>query len=371
MITKLAGVSESELTPPVPSSVPEPQPVLSGLTQAAIFLVVSALPNAGAERRLLEVAADVNSLVRAVGFRESPVQLTCVVSFGSRFWDRVRPVGAPRPRGLHPFVAIAGTRHDAPSTPGDVLFHIRAERADMTFELARQIMLALGDAVRVDDHVTGFRYFDSRDMLGFVDGTENPTGRSASSAAVIDPDDEPAFGSGSYVIVQKYVHDLDAWGELPTEAQERVIGRTKIDDIELGDDVQPPDSHVSLNTIVDADGTERDILRDNMPFGNAGTGEFGTYYIAYAADVAVTELMLRRMFVGEPPGAYDKILDFSTAVTGSLFFVPSLDLLEELADPTDPADPAAHPAPTPANAPSGPPLADGSLGIGSLRGSRQ
>ena len=119
-----------------------------------------------------------------------------------------------------------------------MLFHIRADRSDLTFELSRQIMAALGTAVTVNDHVTGFRYFDARDLLGFVDGTENPTGRSAAAAALIDAED-PEFAGGSYVIVQKYLHDLVAWQALSTEQQERVIGRTKVDDIELADDVQP------------------------------------------------------------------------------------------------------------------------------------
>ncbi|MFF2831787.1 Dyp-type peroxidase [Cellulosimicrobium cellulans] len=356
----------------VPADVPEPQPVLGGLTESAVFLVVSATGSPGSRARLLDVASSVNDLVRAVGFRQSAAGLTCVVGLGAAFWDAVRPPGAPRPEGLHPFRAVQGAVHDAPSTPGDVLFHVRADRADLTFELTRQVMAALGDAVRVDDHVTGFRYFDSRDLLGFVDGTENPTGRSAAGAAIIA--DGP-FAGGSHVVVQKYVHDLAAWGALPVEAQERIIGRTKLDDVELADDVQPPDSHVSLNTIVDDDGTERDVLRDNMAFGDPSTGEFGTYYIAYAADVGVVERMLDNMFVGNPPGRYDHILDVSTALTGTSFFVPSLDLLESLADdapddlgqdtPADPGPATAEPAAPPAPATTAP---VGSLAIGSLKG---
>jgi putative iron-dependent peroxidase len=251
---------------------------------------------------------------------------------------------------LHQFRALKGAVHDAPSTPGDVLFHIRADRSDLTFELSRQIMAAIGAWVTVEDHVTGFRYFDARDLLGFVDGTENPTGRGAAAAALI-AGTEPDFVNGSYVIVQKYLHDLAAWQALSTEQQERVIGRTKIDDIEIDDDVRPDNSHVTLNTILDEDGVEHDILRDNMVFGDAGAGEYGTYYIAYAAEPAVTEQMLVNMFVGKPPGNYDRILDVSTPVTGSLFFVPSLDLLESLADDEFTQTPG-----------------DGSLAIGSLKG---
>jgi len=333
-----------------PADGPEPQPVLLAFRRAAVFLVVSVNDRPGAAEKVRDAVADVNALVRAVGFRQTSAELSCVVGFGSSYWDRIRPAGAPRPAGLHELRPITGAVHDAPATPGDVLFHIRADRSDLAFELSRQIMAAIGQWVTVQDHVTGFRYFDARDLLGFVDGTENPTGRAANAAALIG-DAEPDFRNGSYVIVQKYLHDLAAWQALSTERQERIIGRTKFDDIEIDDDIRAENSHVSLNTIVDENGVEQDIFRDNMVFGDAGAGEYGTFYIAYANDPAITELMLHHMFVGQPPGNYDHILDVSTPVTGSLFFVPSLDLLETLADEEITQSPD-----------------DGSLRIGSLRG---
>ena len=313
----------------VPESPPAPQPVLEPLSAAALFLVMTAGPGAEDAVTLRDVASDVGSLVRAVGFRELAGSLSCVVGFGSEFWDRVGPSATPS--GLHPFVPLRGEVHSAPATPGDVLFHIKASRADLCFELGRLILAALGDAATVADEVHGFRYFDARDLLGFVDGTENPTGAGAGAAALIGAED-PAFTGGSYVIVQKYLHDMAAWAELSSEEQERVIGRTKLENVELDDATLPSNSHVALNTIVDDDGTEHEILRDNMPFGSLSAGEFGTYFIGYAKDPAVTEQMLRHMFLGDPPGNHDRILDFSQAATGTLFFVPSQDLLETLAD---------------------------------------
>ncbi|MFE3292361.1 Dyp-type peroxidase [Rhodococcus sp. NPDC059234] len=314
-------------------SSPTPQPVLEPLSAAALFLVVVAGPEPEDAARLLDVASDVGSLVRAVGFRELGGSLHCVVGIGSDFWDRFGAEG--RPAGLHRFVPLTGEVHSAPGTPGDVLFHIKAARADLCFELGRQIVTALGAAATVVDEVTGFRYFDARDLLGFVDGTENPTGPDAGSAALIGAED-PAFAGGSYVIVQKYLHDMAGWAALSAAEQERVIGRTKLENVELDDDVRPSNSHVSLNTLVDDDGTEREILRDNMPFGSLAAGEFGTYFIGYAKDPAVTEEMLRHMFLGDPPGNYDRILDFSSAVTGTLFFVPSRDVLESLTIASEP-----------------------------------
>ena len=211
----------------------------------------------------------------------------------------------------------------------------------------------LAGAATVVDEVHGFRFFDERDLLGFVDGTENPVGVAASTAAVVGESD-PAFAGGSYVIVQKYLHDMTSWNALATEDQEKAIGRAKLSDIEMADDVKPVNSHVALNTIVDEDGEERQILRANMPFGELGRAEFGTYYIAYAATPSVTEQMLVNMFIGNPPGNTDRILDFSTAVTGGLFFAPSADFLDDLPDPAEPSSGSRLPG-------------AGSLGIGSLK----
>ncbi|WP_285709607.1 Dyp-type peroxidase [Microtetraspora sp. NBRC 16547] len=306
---------------------PVPQQVLSPLTRAAIFLVVTVDP--GGEPVVRSLLPDLSGLQRAVGFRVPEGGLNCVTAIGSQAWDRL--IGGTRPAELHPFRELAGPVHRAVSTPGDLLFHIRAQRMDLCFGLASQIMDRLRGAVTVRDEVHGFKFFDVRDLLGFVDGTENPVGPAA-SAAVLIGDEDPDFAGGSYVIVQKYLHDLRAWNALPVEAQERVIGRTKLSDIELDDAVKPADSHVAMTTIVDPDGTERQILRDNMPFGAVGSAEFGTYFIGYARTPAVTERMLERMFLGDPPASHDRILDFSTAVTGTLFFVPSADFLDDLPD---------------------------------------
>jgi porphyrinogen peroxidase len=344
----------------------EPQAVLSPLTVAAIFLVAVVNPGSGSADAVRGLCGDLAGLIRAVGFRELEGYLSCVMGFGGQAWDRV--AGPPAPAGLHPFrEIIAGPRH-APATPGDLLFHIRASRMDLCFELATQIMARAGDAVTVVDEVHGFRYFDDRDVIGFVDGTENPTGRAAFEAAIIG-DEDPAFAGGSYVIVQKYLHDMDAWNALSAEEQEKIIGRTKLADIELDDATKPTSAHNALTTITE-NGQEVKILRDNMPFGNVGSGEYGTYFIGYARTPARTELMLQNMFVGRPQGNYDRLLDVSSAVTGNLFFVPSAPLLESLAD--DEAADTAAPAEVAADRSGEPgPARSGSLNIGSLRGDSQ
>jgi porphyrinogen peroxidase len=321
---------------PAPRSVPHPvpQPVLGPLTTVAIFLVVTVDP--GGEAVARDLLSDCAALQRSVGFRIPDGGLTCVAGVGSSAWDRL--FSGPRPAELHPFRELVGERHRAVSTPGDLLFHIRASRMDLCFELAGQIMNRLRGAVTVVDEVHGFKYFDERDLLGFVDGTENPVGEAASRAVTVGAEDQ-AFAGGSYVVVQKYLHDLQAWNAMPVEEQERAIGRTKLADIELPDSVKPSNSHLALNVITDADGTELKILRDNMPFGAAGRGEFGTYYIGYSSTPRVTERMLENMVIGHPPGNHDRILDVSTPITGSLFFVPTLDFLDDPPDPPTPPTP--------------------------------
>jgi putative iron-dependent peroxidase len=333
------------------------------LTRAAIFLVVTVNSGAANREAVRSFCGDLPALLRAVGFRDIEGNLSCVMGIGSDAWDRL--FGQPRPAELHPFREIkAGARH-APATPGDLLFHIRAKRMDLCFELAMQIMTRLGGAVSPVDEVHGFRYFDDRDLLGFVDGTENPTAQAAIDAAYIG-DEDKAFAGGSYVIVQKYLHDLAGWNTLSTETQERIIGRSKLSDIELDDSIKPTSAHNALTTISE-NGTELQILRDNMPFGNTAAREFGTYFIGYCRTPRVTEQMIENMFVGRPPGNYDRLLDFSRAVTGTLFFVPSATFLESVADDdAAAATPAAAPVAEPA--PSTTAVSDGSLGIGSLKG---
>jgi putative iron-dependent peroxidase len=338
-----------------------PQAVDARLTRAAIFLVATVNPGSDHDAAVRSLCGDLPALVRAVGFRVPNAGLSCVLGLGSDLWERA--FKTPKPKDLHPFREIRG-RHHAVATPGDVLFHIRAARTDLCFELATQIMSRFGDALSATDEVHGFSYFDERDLLGFVDGTENPVDQAAIDATIIG-DEDAVFAGGSYVIVQKYLHDMAAWNALPVEMQERIIGRTKLSDIELDDAVKPTSAHNAL-TSIEENGQPLEILRDNMPFGDAGKGEFGTYFIGYARSPRRIEQMLENMFIGRPPGNYDRLLDFSRAVTGTLFFVPSATFLETVATATSPLpdvaerEDQARPRPRSSSP-------DGSLGIGSLK----
>ncbi|KAJ6110543.1 hypothetical protein N7486_002778 [Penicillium sp. IBT 16267x] len=305
----------------------EPQRVDAPLTSSATFLVVTATNKPDSIKTIRSTLAGLDSLAKNVSIRSLNAQFACTVGIGSAIWDSL--TGLPRPSELHPFREIKGSKHTAISTPGDLLFHIRAERRDLSFEFERQLMDQLGDAVAVVDETVGFRYFDVRDLLGFVDGTANPVGPAVPSSVLVAEEDSSSQG-GSYIVVQKYTHDLASWKTLPVEVQEKIIGRTKLENVELDDAESGQRSHKTLTTIEDEDGNEHDILRDNMPFGSPGKGEFGTYFIGYTRRMWVIEKMLERMVVGDPPGLHDRILDFSTPLTGTTFFAPSASLLASL-----------------------------------------
>jgi len=343
--------------------VAEPQVVVAEPSAAGIFLVL--LIASEREDDVRDALTEVGGIRRSVGFRVPEARLGCVVGIGSDAWDRLYP-GLARPASLHRLPVYDGPVHSAPSTPGDLLFHIRAHRMDLCFELAQRLTEHLGDAATVIDEVHGFRSFDERDLLGFVDGTENPEGDGAFEAVTVTDEQDRDFAGSSYVVVQKYLHDLTAWDALSTEQQERAIGRTKLSDLEMSDEVKPPDSHIALNVIEDENGDEQDILRFNLPFGTVGTREFGTYFIGYAKDPAVIEQMLENMFYGTEDAAHDRILDFSTAITGNLFAVPTVDWLEDPPARTSDGDAAAVTGDE-ATPDERPPPTDGSLGVGSLR----
>lgn len=310
------------------------QAVQASLTKSATFLVLTINPSSlSSIKTIRSVLASVADLAKNVSLRDLNSHFSCAVGIGSDAWDALTAgTGLHRPAELRPFRAIAGARHTAVATPGDLLFHIRSDRRDICFEFERQLLSKLGGAASVVDDTQGFRYFDARDLLGFVDGTANPVGPDVPDAVLIADEDSHCAG-GSYVVVQKYVHDMQGWGGLSTEAQEAIVGRTKLDNMELDD--QPDghqQAHKTLATIEDEHGNEHGILRDNMPFGSPGSGVFGTYFIGYSRRLWVIEKMLERMFVGDPPGKHDRILDFSTALTGTTFYAPPASVLDRLGE---------------------------------------
>lgn len=304
------------------------QSVDAPLSGSAVFLVLTIRDGSTAMDSVRSTLGSLGEIVKNVAFRDLDAALSCVAGIGARVWSEL--THSPPPAELHAFVPVVGAVHSALPTPGDILFHIRSDRRDLCFELERQLLDLLAGSVDVADETIGFRYFDIRDLLGFVDGTANPVGPALPDSTLVGAEDAQHAG-GSYVVVQKYTHPIEMWRTLSTEAQEAIIGRTKADNIELDDAADGQKSHKTLSTIV-LDGHEHDILRDNMPFASPGAGVFGTYFIGYSRRLWVIEKMLERMFVGDPPGLHDRLLDFSVARTGSTFFAPSAAFLDSLAD---------------------------------------
>lgn len=345
--------------------MPQPQSgILSGPGRSALFVTLVVGPGEDDAARVREVCAAVPTLVRSVGHRDESAALSCIVGIGADAWERLAP-GHPRPAQLHPFQELRDGPRVAPSTPGDVLLHIRAERTDFCHELARVIAIQLGGAATIADETAAFAYMDNRDLIGFVDGTENPAPEERAQFVLVGDEDAPNAG-GSYVTTQRYVTDFARWNACTTEEQEGAIGRTKADDIELDDATCPPSAHKARTTIV-RDGVEQKILRQNRAWGTMSAS--GTYFVAYARDLSVTEEMLRRMYVADEDGVYDRLVDFTTPVTGTNFFAPSLDVLESLADASGDAASDAPPADAGASAtPAAPRPGEVTLGIGDLRG---
>ncbi|WP_418187460.1 Dyp-type peroxidase [Aliarcobacter lanthieri] len=298
--------------------------------ESALFIVYNVLDNKDTNKKIKDLCSNFAAIIRSMKGRYPELEISGIIGFGSNVWNKLFPK-FDKPKELEVFKEIKGEKHTAPSTKGDLFFHIRAKRVAACYEIASILNEKLSGIVEHIDEVHGFRYFDGRSIIGFVDGTENPENLEALSSAIIG-DNDKKFKGGSYAFVQKYLHDMSKWNSLPTNKQEKVIGRRKFNDVELSDDEKPENAHNAVTNIEDEDGNELKIVRANMPFSNPSKNEFGTYFIGYASTFTTTKKMLENMFIGEPIGNYDRLLDFSTAVTGTLFFIPTFDLLEELVE---------------------------------------
>ncbi|MFC3160197.1 putative iron-dependent peroxidase [Chryseobacterium arachidis] len=288
-----------------------------------IFMVWRLIDDPKLKGTFQQLCALVLNLNNSVFNRFPDSRASCVMGIGHNAWN-ILDLPTPLPKELVNFEEIKGVKHTAVSTPGDLHFHLRADDKSIIFDMAIEISKLLTPVAESILEIHGFKYWDDRSILGFVDGTENPHNEDRDFFAKVG-DEDVQYKGGSYLFTQKYLHNMNAWRSLSTEDQEKVIGRSKENDIEMSDEVKPSNSHIALANI----GDDLKIVRDNMPFGNPSIGEFGTYFISYANSFSTTKKMLTNMFIGDPAGNYDRILDFSTAVTGSLFFVPTRNMLDD------------------------------------------
>jgi putative iron-dependent peroxidase len=302
---------------------PDSQNVTDYTNNNTIFMVWNFKDNLEVRDTFNQVCRLLINLNNSANVRFPVSRASCVMGIGYDAWLRLQ-LPAPLPKEFVNFIPVVGGKHTAVSSKRDLHFHIRADNTSICYDMASAISDILDPVAISTEEIHGFRYWDSRSILGFVDGTENPQGQDREFFGMVG-DDDPGYKGGSYLFVQKYIHNLTAWKGLSTEQQEKVIGRYKSNDIEMADDVKPSNSHIALANV----GDELKIVRDNMPFGNMSTNEMGTYFIAYASTFSTVQKMLNNMFIGDPEGNYDRILDFSTAKTGSLYFVPTFNMIDD------------------------------------------
>ncbi|WP_169307243.1 Dyp-type peroxidase [Chitiniphilus eburneus] len=258
---------------------------------------------------------------------EAPETLTLgVVGIGANTWADL--FGEARPQWLRGFPRISGAIHPAPSTDVDLLLHLRGERCDLLYELGERLVVDLAEWFDPVETTACFRYREGRDLTGFVEGTENPVGDERATVALVGEEDA-AWAGGSYVHIQRYVHRMNEWQKLPVKQQEAVIGRTKESDEELSDDDKPLTAHVR-RVEIEQDGEELEILRQSMPYGTPG-GEKGLLFASYCKTPVNFEKMLARMVSPTADGRVDHLLNYTRAVSGAAFFVPSREALASLA----------------------------------------
>lgn len=297
----------------------------------ATFINLRLNPDIKNPREYFEAfCASYADLIKSNKNRFPEARLNCTFGMSKHMWDTLYPTHQT-PKHLVTFKEIKGAKHTAVSTPGDLLLYIRSSRSDVCFELAQQMMEFTKDFTLPEYEVHGFSYLDGRAIIGFVDGTANPIEDEAYKAVIIGEED-PFFEGGSYVFTQKYLHNMTHWNHLSTEEQEKIIGRRKFNDIELLDEQKAKNAHTVVSLAHHEDGSEIEILRANVVFANPSLNEFGTYFIGFTKNFEHINAMLTNMFIGKPEGNHDALLDYSKAITGTLFFTPSFELIDKMAN---------------------------------------
>lgn len=281
----------------------------------------------------LHVGSDPRTLVQVMADLEEPRMTTggvnLVVGFKPSLWAHVAP--EEMPVGVTDFAQeVRGVDgYSMPATQHDLWVWVAGHAYHKVFDVTREAIAALAPVAHLATEVAGWTYKESRDLTGFIDGTENPPLSKAPEVALI-ADGSPGAG-GSVVLVQQWMHDAVAFEALPLEAQEKVIGRTKLASTELAEEVRGAQSHVS-RTVIEVNGVEQHIFRRNTPFGTATS--HGTMFIGFSCDQHRLARMLDRM-AGAEDGIRDALTIYTTAVSGAYYFVPSIEALQRFAAVSD------------------------------------
>jgi porphyrinogen peroxidase len=295
--------------------------ILPEAAQHALYMVINVTNKSG---NIVKQCSLLPTLIESIKKQNKVDSLFASLAFGADYWDAIHP--GSRPQRLKKFIELGAGDISAPATGGDIFLHVHSDRKDMTYVLASEFLKPIKESIDVLDEVDGFHYLDDRDLTDFIDGTENPEGEERSKVALID--DEPEFNGGSYVLAQRFVHNLPKWQTVADDEQEKVIGRTKPDSIELDEDVMPETSHVS-RVVIEEDGEELEIVRHSLPYGQA-SGDAGLFFLAYSKDNTILEKMLANIFGISGDGLHDHLMNYTAAKSGAYFFAPSVEMLKGL-----------------------------------------
>ncbi|MBF0240339.1 MAG: Dyp-type peroxidase [SAR324 cluster bacterium] len=290
-----------------------------------LFVVLNVQTPQAQAQQVFRICSKFPELLTAISQMDTSANLCGTISFGATFWNLISP--QKRPLQLKTFQTISGSQQQIPATGGDILFHVHSSRPDLNYELLQPLLEQLGSQVSVVEDVQAKQYLDSRDLTGFIDGTENPEGDERAEAALIGEED-PEFAGGSYVFSQRFVHKMTSWNKLSQGEQENIIGRTKPDSVELAEDVKPPTSHIS-RVVIEEEGDELQIVRHSLPYYSL-SGEKGLFFLAYTKDLTIVDKMLSNMFGTSGDGLTDHLMNYTTPVTGAMFFTPSLETLRNV-----------------------------------------
>ncbi len=290
----------------------------------ALFLTLKIDQNKEHLTSIKRACAEVPTLTVQLSGKYPDAQLSSTISIGYSAWDLLY-IDA-KPTAFLPFQSVSEDGRASPETEGDLLLHIRSNRKDINFLLMNEILHLFGDSIQVIEETNGFRYLDNRDLTGFVDGTENPDGAHRADVALISNED-PEFSGGSYIHTQRYVHHLNQWEKQSVTDQEKIIGRTKEDNIEFDSEHKASVAHIKRVNLKDSEGKSMEILRHSMPYGNAR--EAGLYFISYCKTPRHFNEMLTAMICSDDQGHYDHLMNFTSPVSGCAYFAPSIEFLTQ------------------------------------------
>lgn len=296
--------------------------VISNPTNHAEYLTM-VLKNNITSDKVTDAISAIANVQKSISQKDDTCGLTITTGFSANAWQILFP-NIEFPKGLKSFEEMKNGDRHFPSTAGDIFFMVKSSRMDLNYQAAKYLVNFFSSIATTIEDIQGFKYLDDRDLIDFVDGTENPQGDLRYNSILVA---DGTYKGGSFLTVQKYIDKQTDWDALSTEEQEHTIGRTKMDDIEIADEKKKPYAH-NVKGKLTINGEEIKMLRQNRSFGNAI--EHGTMFIGFIANPEHMTATLKQMITADADGNYDKLLDFVIAKTGANYFVPPQSFLDNI-----------------------------------------